>query len=698
MFRLSRFLLLVCATPLFGASTATALPQANTVLSRLPLRFEANRGQFDPAARFGARAGGFHLLLTDHGPSLTVGSHRVDLSLLHSNPAPRIEGFDPLATHTDYLVGSRRDWRSHVPSFQRVRYSAVYPGIDMVYYGNQSRLEYDFVLAPGADPAAIRLRFRGAGRVRLNAEGDVVVSTHGSEILQKRAIIYQQAPDGTRRAVSGRYVLLGRNTVGLKLDGYDRTRQLVIDPVLSYLTYMGGSVSDRIDAIKYANGKLYIAGQTDNADLPYINGAYNNNTSGLTDIFVAIVDATPGSGYPLQYFSYLGGANVDIATAIDVDAKGVIYLTGTTTSTNFPVTSNAFQSSGAGQFTGTFVTKLDPSQYGGDSLIFSSYIGGLAGKNIGNGVAVDKNGLIYVIGSTQSSDFPVTGNAYQPVLWGTQDMFICQVDPGAGKILYASYLGGEGVDDGRNILVGSNGLVYFTASTLSASFPMANFQYSVNQIGAQDVIIGVMDLTKAGPPSLVYSTYFGGTGNEEVRGMAFDPKGRLVITGYTLSTDLPVTGDAAQSTAGGNGDAFVAIFDPSVLGQGGLQYCTYFGGAHSEVGYAVAADSAGSIYVTGYTLSSNMPVAGDVPQALWGGGTDLFVAKFKPGVPGPAGMQFSTFLGASNVYVPTGMGMAPDGRIFVGGYGGIGLPSSANATQGGYAGGATDGFFLVVNQ
>jgi hypothetical protein len=699
MFRTSRFILLLFTVPVFGASTEAALPQARSILSRLPLRFEANQGQTNPSVRFTARAGGYHLLLTNSGPSVTMGSHKVDVSLAGSNPAPRIEGLNPLPTRTDYLVGSRQQWRTGVASYERVRYHGVYPGIDMVYYGNQSQLEYDFVLAPGADPDAIRLRFQGADRVRLTEEGDLVVGSEGSQMVQRRPFIYQQEPGSdTRRQVAGRYVLLGRNTVGLKLDGYDRKRQLVIDPVLSYLTYMGGSVSDRINAVKYANGKIYIAGQTDNGDQPYIDGAYNNNFTGLTDLFIAIVDATPGNGFPLLYFSYLGGTNVDIPNAMDVDSQGVIYLTGTTNSTDFPTTGNAFQTSGAGAFTGTFVVKLDPSQYGGNSLIFSSYLGGIAGVNIGNGIAVDKNGLIYVIGSTKSSDFPITANAYQPVQWGTQDAFIVQIDPSAGQIRYATYLGGEGVDDGRNILVGANGLVYFTASTLSSQFPMANFQYSINPIGAEDVIIGVMDLSKSGNDSLVYSTYFGGTGNEEVRGMAFDAKGRLVITGYTLSTDLPVTGDAVQPTAGGNGDAFVVLFDPSVLGRGGLQYCTYFGGAHSEVGYGVAADSAGSIYVTGYTLSSNLMVAGDVPQSVWGGGTDLFVAKLKPGTPGPAGLQFATYLGATNVYVPTGMALAPDGTIYVAGYGGIGLPSSANARQGGFAGGASDGFLMVVSQ
>src|SRR3954447_4000500 len=252
--RLSRFGLLLCSVCLAGASTTPAMRQADAVLARLPLRFEANQAQLPPDVRYAARAGAYSLSLKSSGPSLSLGSHRVDISLLNSNRAPRIEALDPLPTRTDYFVGSRDRWRANVPSFARVRYTAVYPGVDLVYYGNRSQLEYDFVLAPGADPRAIRMQFQGADRVRIADTGDLLVD----DMIQKRPIIYQENP---RREIAGRYVLLGRNTVGVRVTAYDRSRQLVIDPVLSYLTYMGGTGTDRINAAKLYKNLLYITGQ-----------------------------------------------------------------------------------------------------------------------------------------------------------------------------------------------------------------------------------------------------------------------------------------------------------------------------------------------------------------------------------------------------------------------------------------------------
>jgi hypothetical protein len=690
MLRLSRFGLILCSVSLLGAATnAPAVRQADTVMARLPLRFEANQGQLSPEVRYTAHAGAYNLQLTNAGPSLTLGSHRVDISLLDSNRAPQIDALDPQATRTDYYVGKRDGWRANVASFGRVRYQSVYPGIDIVYYGNRSQLEYDFVIAPGADPRAIRMCFRGAKQVRIGEAGDLMVD----DMIQKRPVIYQDNP---RREVTGRYVLLGRNTVGVRVGGYDRSRALVIDPVLTYLTYMGGTGADRINAAKLFGNKLYIAGQTATGDLGATDGAYASVNNGGVDIFVAIVDTTPGAGYRLLYFSYLGGSGDDIPNAIDVDAKGVLYLTGSTNSTNFSLGGAVPQITGGGAFTDAFVLQLDPAGSGTDALTFSTYLGGATGDEVGNGIAIGNDAMIYVIGTTKSSDFPVTGNAYQPVQWGPSDAFVAKLDPVAGTVVYATYLGGEGQDDGRAILVGANGLVYFAASTVSDNFPMAGFQVYGSRLGAEDAIFGVMDLTKAGPPSLVYSTFFGGTGNEEARGMAFDAKGNVIVTGYTLSTDLPVTGDAVQSASGGNGDAFVAVFNPSLTFGQGLLYSTYFGGSHGEVGYEVAGDAAGNIYLAGYTLSADLTVAGTVPQSQWGKGTNVFVTSFKTGVSGKGALNFSTYMGSSGTYVPTGLALAADGTIYLVGYGSIGLPSSSNAQQGGFGSGATDGFILVM--
>jgi hypothetical protein len=380
---------------------------------------------------------------------------------------------------------------------------------------------------------------------------------------------------------------------------------------------------------------------------------------------------------------------------MDVDAKGVIYLTGSTTSTDFSLGGAVPQVNGAATTMDAFVLQLYPDVGGKDALLFSTYLGGNNGDDVGNGIAVGPDGMVYVIGTTKSDDFPVTADtAYQPVHWGTSDSFIAKLDPVAGKIVHATYLGGEGQDDGRTILVDAKGLVYFGASTLSDNFPMAGFQVFGGRIGAQDIVVGVMDLGRSGVQSLVYSTYYGGTGNEEIRGMAFDAKGNLLLTGYTLSTDLVLTGDALQNTPGGNGDAFVAVLNPSIPFAGGLLYSTYFGGSHGEVGYGISGDAAGNIFLAGYTLSSDLPIAGSVPQADWGSGTDVFVASMKPGIPGKGALNFSTFLGATGVYVPTALAIASDGTMYVAGYGAVGMPLSDNAR--GYWGGTSDGFIVVM--
>jgi hypothetical protein len=696
MSRLSRFTVFILSAPFlcaagFSPDTNTAaVARAQSALAQLPLRFEVNQGQGGPAVRYTAHASGYTLLLKEDGPSLAFAdSRRVDISLLNSNRAPAIEALERLSTRTNYLIGNNSRWRSNVPSYERVRYHDVYPGIDIVYYGKQSQLEYDFVLEPGADPNAIRMRFRGAGRLSISPDGDLIFSAGKSQLAQKRPVVFQ---DGHQ--VACRYALTGRNTVGLELAGYDRERKLVIDPVISYLSYFGGTGLDQINAVKMGpNNLLYIAGQTDTSQLPTTADDYDGSNKGLTDIFFAVIDTS--ANFNLVYMTYLGGTNDDIPLAMDVDTSGVAYLTGTTTSTDFPM-AGAFQTTGSASVTNSFVVKLDPSQMDQAALVFSSYLGGTTGHNYGHGIAVDNRGLIYVIGTTQSTDFPVTGSAYQPVLWGKQDSFLCQIDPNASVLAYSTYLGGESSDDGRAILVDSKGLVYFASSTLSTQFPMAGFSYNGNSSGAEDIVVGVMDMTKSGPPSLVYASYFGGSGNEEVRAMAFDAKGRIMITGYTLSTDLPVTGDALQSTNAGSGDAFVAVFDPTKNFQAGLVYSTYLGGSGGDVAYAIAGDAAGNIYVTGYTLSADFPITNNALQNYWADGTDVFITAFKPGVAGKAALGFSTYLGLSGTYVSSGLSLGSDGSMYVVGRANVGLPTIGNALQpGGFAGGL-DGFIAVI--
>jgi hypothetical protein len=696
-----RLLLSLCAALTLAAAPRDAsIDQATATLARTPLRFEVNQGQWDPAVLYAARTGGYNLMFTASGPALTLaGSHRVDISLPNSNPAPTIEALGKLPTRTDYFIGDREHWHTNIANYSRIRYAAVYPGVDVVYYGRQNQLEFDFVLQPGADPHAISLRFRGARHLSITSEGDLAFEFGNGRMVQKKPLIYQEDPaTSARREIPGRYVLLARNVVGLRLDGYDRQRPLVIDPALVYCSYLGGSGSDMINAVQVdSQGHLYLAGYTTTGDLLATNGAYGTTVPSQTSIFLAILDTTPGAGYPMLYFTYIGGGGADIPYGMAVDAEENVYLTGSTDSTKFPVTVNAVQTTGGGAVTAAFVLELNPfGESGAISLIYSTFLGGTTGNSVAYGIALDKNGLIYVTGATEATDFPLTASAFMSVTWGPQDAFVCQVDPIAGQLDYSTYLGGENADQGRAIAVAPNGLVYFAVSTNSTEFPMAGLAYNYNLTSPIGMVLGVMDLTQQGAASLVYSTYFGGSDIQEVRGIAFDRDGNLLVTGYTLATDFPVTPDAVQPHPGGNGDGFVSVINPFAY-PGFLVYSTYIGGSQGEVAYGIAGDSAGNIYVAGYTLSPDFRTTPDAFEPYWGNCIDLFLTKLKPGIPGPAGIVYSTYIGSNGVFSPTALTLGADGSIYLVGWGTSGLPSTRDALQG-YGGGLSDGFIIVLTK
>jgi hypothetical protein len=305
---------------------------------------------------------------------------------------------------------------------------------------------------------------------------------------------------------------------------------------------------------------------------------------------------------------------------------------------------------------------------------------------------VDNSGKIYVVGTTHSTDFPVTTSAYAGVLYGPQDAFITKIDPDSGTpLVYSTYMGGELSDDGRAVAVDANGLIYFAASTNSTQFPLEGPSYKQNLQGGLDIALGVIDPGKFGSPSMKYSTYLGGSGIEEVRAMTLDANNNVVLAGYTLSSDFPTTAGALSGAPLGNSDVFLTVVNPNDPPRF-LVYSTYFGGTQGDVPYDVAADSAGFLYLTGYTLSSDLFTV-DAPQPGWGGGTNVFVAKIKPGTPGRAGVIFCTFFGEAGQYVGKAMALGADGSIYTAGYGTIGMPSTANG-QGFFAG--YDGFLVVV--
>jgi hypothetical protein len=345
------------------------------------------------------------------------------------------------------------------------------------------------------------------------------------------------------------------------------------------------------------------------------------------------------------------------------------------------------------------VLKFNPNASGPDQLTYCTYLGG-SGTDVAHGIDVDAAGRIYVIGTTRSTDFPLTSSAYAGVIYGPQDAFIAMFDlSNSSTLAYSTYLGGELSDDGFAIAVTPSGTVYAAGSTSSTGFPQAGAQYSPTLNGGAyvDGWVAQMDLTKSGNPSLIYSSYLGGGDLDEIFKIAIDPSGKLLVTGYTMSSDFPVTADAFQKTLGGNADAFVARLDFTKPQAGFLDYATYLGGLNGDAGYDIGSDSAGNIYVTGYTLSGNFPITKDAVATQSGAGTDAFIVKLNPALAGAARLVYSTYLGSGGQHVGYGMAVGSDGSMFVGG-----LTSrqdinvTGNASQVAYAGGLSDGFLIIL--
>src|SRR5262249_54198954 len=370
----------------------------------------------------------------------------------------------------NYLIGSDpRRWHTHIPTYAKVRYRSVYPHIDLVFYGQQRQLEYDFALAPGADPQAIKLAFTGAGKITIDDRGNLNLQAAGGQIRMHRPRIYQDV-EGVRREIPGSYVLTGKHTIGFSLGDYDTTRPLVIDPVLSYSTYLGGNGEDVGRGIAVdASGNVYVTGSTTSTDFPTRNPmqpAYRGGGDFLGDVFVTKVNA---AGTALLYSTYLGGTGEDNGLSIAVDASGNAYVTGGTSSSDFP-TRKPLQASLNGR-QDAFIAKLNPA---GSDLVYSTYLGGRFDE-AGYKIVIDAIGQAYVAGYTTSPDFP-TVNPLQPTFNGFQNGFIARLNPAGSALLYSTFLGGGGEESAvaHGIAVDAAGNMYVTGLTNSTSFPTRN--------------------------------------------------------------------------------------------------------------------------------------------------------------------------------------------------------------------------------
>jgi hypothetical protein len=579
--------------------------------------FEANQGQFEPGVRFVARGRSYALFLTPSGATLALQRTRGEARSVVSMTVKDAAAVEPRGTlalpgRSNYFVGSDTTrWRSGVESYARVRYESALPGVDVEYHGTEGHeLEYDLLLAAGVSPLGLELDFGGVSRIELTANGQALLHLPDGSTLVKAAPVAYQERAGQRIAVSAKYELRGGG-LGFSVGAYDRALPLVIDPVLTYATYFGGSSFDEAYGIAAdAAGNTYIVGYTASTLFPTASPYQGSHAGGAYDAFVVKLDR---AGQNIVYSTYLGGSGADIAYAVAVDALGNAYVAGLTTSANFP-TQGALQGALAGS-QDAFVTKLNAA---GSALGYSTYLGG-AQDDYAKGIAVSGAGAVYLTGTTFSTNFPKAA-PLQGTLSGTQDAFATQIAPGGASLVYSTYLGGSANEYGYGIALDNAGNAYVVGSTTSPNFPTLNARQS-SAGGAADAFLSKLNAAGSG---FVFSTYLGGSSLDEALGVSVT-LGTAIVVGYTFSTNFPVT-FAAQEHPGGNNhrDAFITRFDPSGTA---LVYSTYLGGTGNDSASGVATDSFGNAYIVGQTDSSDLPVQSPLEgQSVLRGPGDAFVA------------------------------------------------------------------------
>jgi hypothetical protein len=573
------------------------------------------------------------------------------MSLVGANRKSLVNGLEELPGKANYFIGNDpAKWRTNVPTYAKVRYREVYAGIDLVYYGNQRQLEYDLVVSPGADPKRIVLGFKGADKLEIDAQGDLVLHTAGGAVRQRKPLVYQEV-DGVRTEIEGNYIRKGAKRVGFEVAAYDRSQPLVIDPILAYSTYLGGGSADGGLAVAVdSDGNVYVTGATSSTNYPTTPGVFQASFgSGVAHTFVTKLNPT---GSSLVYSTYLGGNDDDEGRGIAVDAAGNAYVTGKTRSKDFPTTAGAFQTIPQGGFFDAFVAKLDPT---GSTLVYSTYLGGI-GEDIGIGIAVNANGNAHVTGITGSTNFPTTAGAFQTTGTG---VFVTKLDTTGSALAYSTFLGNSG--EGWGIAVDADDNAYVTG-TAGPGFPTTPgaFQPAYVNSGSQFYFVSHAFVTKLNPTgsALVYSTYLGGTGSEEARAIAVDSDDNAYVTGRAGSTDFPTTAGAFQPTIGSPSHAFVTKLNP--IGSA-LVYSTYLGGGSFDRATGIAVDGVGNAYVTGETESTDFPTANAV-QGKFAGIRDAFVTKINPT---GTGLVFSTYLGGTDFDQSLGIAVDAAGNAYV---------------------------------
>ena len=641
-----------------------------------PLLFEPNQGQTEEGVEYLARGEGYRLYLRGHEAVLSLaggaGGHSVRLRLVGAASRPAL-GLDRRPSVSHYLLGADPSlWRRNVPHYGQVEYRDVYPGVSLLYYGHEGALEYDFVLAPGADPEAIRFEVEGA-TVRLDDEGNLVLTTPAGDLLQRAPVLYQDSPEG-RVPVQGRFVMHGSDQVGFQVAGYDRSKALVIDPVLRWSRFLGGKTNDLADGVAVdVNGGIYVTGQTDSDDFPRTTGVVQPSLAGGKDAYVTKFKED-GS---IVWSTYLGGSRGDdFGTAIAVDKDGFAYVTGWTQADDFPP-KNPFQPTFRGP-RDAFVSKLERD---GSNLVYSTYLGG-NGSDEANGIAVDptqSNGEAVVVGVTSADNlfplaFPLINTRNGP-----NDAFVTRFKADGQSLIFSTFWGGRGSETAYAVTLFGNEPVV-VGGTDSDNFPLLNSQQPL-LAGQSDAFVSML---KPDGQGVIFSTYLGGTKDETAFAVAADPTG-FFIGGQTASTDFPFQ-NALQPVLLGPDDGFITKLNRSDFK---IEYSTFLGGKQTDKVMGLAVDTKGYVYAAGSTTSNDFPLV-DPIFSTYRRNSDVFVAKL---VPTGCTLTYSTYLGGDGVDFGNALALGGDGLVYVVGQAGSGFPTTMPP---GFQG-PTDGFVVRID-
>ncbi len=667
------------ATSLLGESAGDPSNSSENY-GKLDLAFEENVGQTDSRVDFTARAGGYTAFLTPAAAVFAIqnsefriqnseahdwragsvsdrrsphantpvantpGSPGVALhmQIVGANPDARAAGVNPLDAKVNYFMGNDpSQWHANIPTFGRVEYQDVYPGIDLAYYSKDQQLEYDFIVSPGADPNVIELSFAGADSAEIDSAGNLVLHTEAGDLVQQTPYLYQEA-NAARNEVRGDFNLRTEAAafhVTFDIGDYDSSRPLVIDPLfLSYSTYLGGpgAADDANSMAVDGGGNVYVVGTTSSTKFPATPGAFDEVHGGGAneDVYIAKLNTT-GTG--LVYATYLGGGGRDFGEALAIDATGSVYVAGYTFG-GFPTTSGAYDTFFGGNYSDAFVAKLNPD---GSDLVYSTYLGGPFFEEVGRSMDVDSDGNVYVTGVTQSTTYPTTAGAYDTTFGGAFDAFVTKLNASGTALVYSTFIGGPTIAVGNAITVDNSGFAYVVGET-GHSFPTTAGAYDVTFSGHNDAF--VLKLTQDGAGA-VYATYLGHIEEESVTGIAVDAAGSAYVTGFTRSIGYPTTpGAFDDSYGGGAADAFVTKFNPA---GSGLVYSTFLGGVGDDFMRGIALDGAGFAYLAGYTTSTDFPMLPSAYDSSYNGGEDAVLVKFNIAGTSPV---YATYIGGSSAF------------------------------------------------